>query len=76
MYIEKRISDPKKRDFIVQEFLKTKKNIQDSYLSERLGDIDIHREMSKLFNPITEAQRDVKEILLGELRPINKSCQQ
>jgi len=54
-----KISDPKKRDFIVEEFLKTK-NIQDSYLWERLGDIDIHREMSKLFKPITEAQRDVK----------------
>ena len=67
-----RISDPKKRDFIVDEFLKTKKNIQDSYLSERLGDIDIHREMSKLFKPITEAQRDVKESLLGELRPIKE----
>lgn len=67
-----KISDPKKRDFIVEEFLKTKKNIQDSYLSERLGDIDIHREMSKLFKPITEAQRDVKESLLGELRPIKE----
>jgi len=44
------ISDPKKRDFIVEEFLKTKKNIQDSYLSERLGDIDIHREMSSCLN--------------------------
>ena len=31
-----KISDPKKRDFIVEEFLKTKKNIQDSYLSERV----------------------------------------
>ena len=67
MYIEEnmsflKISDPKKRDFIVEEFLKTKKNIQDSYLSERLGDIDIHREMSKLFKPITEAQRDVKKV--------------
>jgi len=57
-------SDPKKRDLIVDEFLKTKKNIQDSYLSERLGDIDIHRKMSKLFKPITDAQRDVKENLL------------
>jgi len=56
----------------VEEFLKTKKNIQDSYLSERLGDIDIHREMSTLFKPITEAQRDVKESLLGELRPIKE----
>jgi len=69
-------SDPKKRDFIVEEFLKRKKNIEDSYLSERLGDIDIHREMSKLFKPITEAQQDVKESLLGELRPIKNSCQQ
>ena len=67
-----KISDPKKRDFIVEEFLKTKKNIQDSFLSERLGDIDIHRQMSKLFKPITEAQRDVKESLLGELRPIKE----
>ena len=67
-----KISDPKKRDFIVEEFLMTKKNIQDSYLSERLCDIDIHREMSKLFKPITEAQRDVKESLLGELRPIKE----
>jgi len=47
-----KISDPKKRDFIVEEFLKTKKNIQDSYFSERLGDIDIHEEMSKLFNQL------------------------
>jgi len=44
LYIEKNMSflktrDPKKRDFIVEEFLKTKKNIQDSYLSESLGDI-------------------------------------
>jgi len=56
----------------VEEFLKTKKNIQDSYLSERLGDIYIHREMSKLSTPITKAQRDVKENLLGELRPIKE----
>ena len=56
----------------MEEFLKTKKNIKDSYLSERLGDTDIHREMSKLFKPITEAQRDAKECLLGELRPIKE----
>ena len=66
-----KISDPKKRDFIVEEFLKTKKNIQDSYLSERLGDIGIHREMSKLFKPITEAQRDVKGSLPGWQYPPN-----
>ena len=60
-----KISDPKKRDFIVEEFFKTKTSIQDSCLSKTIGGIDIHWEMSKLFKPITEAQRDVKESLLG-----------
>ena len=76
MYIEKYVvlksKQSKERDFIVDEFLKTKKNIQNSYLSERLGDIDIHQEMPKLFKPIAEAQRDVKLSCLGELRPIKE----
>ena len=62
-----KITDPKKRDLIVEEFLKTKRNIQDNYLTERLGDFSIQREMSKMFKPITKAQRDVKESLLDEL---------
>ena len=33
-----KISDPVKRDFIVKEFLETKKNIQDNLLSERTGE--------------------------------------
>ena len=52
-----KISDPKKRDFIVEELIKTKKNIQDSYLLERLGDIDIHRDMPKLFKSIPDSKR-------------------
>ena len=32
-----KIDDPKKRDFIVSEFLKTNRNIQENSLAERLG---------------------------------------
>ena len=32
-----KITDPKKRDFIVNEFLKTRQNIQQDFLSERVG---------------------------------------
>jgi len=67
-----KISDPKKRDLIVEEFLKTKRNIQENFLTERLGDISAQRELSKLFKPITESQKDVKESLLGELKPIRE----
>ena len=34
-----KITDPKKRDFIVHEFLKTRQNIQQNFLSERVGDL-------------------------------------
>ena len=68
-----KITNPKKRDAIVKEFLKTKHNIQDNYLTERLGDINVQREMTKMFKPITETQKDVKESLLGELKPIREN---
>ena len=67
---------PKKIDLMVKEFLKTKKNIQDNYLSERLGDINVQREMSKMFKPITETQKDVKESLLEELKPTRKNLKE
>jgi len=52
-----KIRDPKKRDLIVNEFLK-KKNIQENFLSERLWDTSEQRELSKLFKPITESQKE------------------
>ena len=71
-----KITNPKKRDLIVKEFLKTKQNIQNNYLTERLGDINVQREMTKMFKPITETQKDVKESLLGELKPIRENLKE
>ena len=34
-----KITDPKKRDFIVNEFLNTRQKIQQNYLSEHVGDL-------------------------------------
>ena len=33
-----KITDPKKRDFVVNELVKTRQNIQQNFLSERVGD--------------------------------------
>ena len=68
-----KIKDPIKRDLIVEEFLKTKKNIQEKFITERLGDISAQTELSKLFKPITETQKNIKESLVSELRPIKES---
>ena len=41
-------TDTAKRDFTVEEFLKTKNNIRQNSLSEKMGDIDMQRELTKL----------------------------
>ena len=54
-----KITDPKKRDFIVNEFLKTRQNIQQNVFSE--GDLSAQYELSQLFKPVTDMQTDLKE---------------
>ena len=62
-----KITDPKKRDFIVDEFLKTRQNIKQNFLSERVGDLSTQYELSKLFKPVTDMQKDLKECIVTEL---------
>src|SRR5688572_11280545 len=56
-----KITDPTKRDLIVAEFLKTKKNIQQNFLSEKLGDIGMQRELVKLYKPIVDSQSTISK---------------
>ena len=51
-----KITDPKKKDFIVNEFLKTRQNSQQNFLSERVDDLSTQYEHSKLFKPVTDMQ--------------------
>ena len=64
-----KITDAKKRDFIVNEFLKTRQNIQQNFLSERVG---TQYELSKLFKSVTDMQKDLKEGVVSELKPIRE----
>ena len=56
-----KITDPKKRGLIVNEFLKTRQNIHQIFLSERVGDLSTQYELSKLFKTVTDMQKDLKE---------------
>jgi hypothetical protein len=67
-----KISDPNKRDFIVNEFLKTKKRVQQSFLNERLGDAGLQYDLKKLYKPITESQAGLSK----ELASIKDATQQ
>ena len=67
-----KIQDPKKRDFKVNEFLKTRQNIQQHFLSERVSGLSTQYEFSKDFKPVTDMQKDLKEGLVSELKPIRE----
>ena len=67
-----KITDPKKRDFIVNEFLKTRQNIQQNILSEREDDLSTQYDLSKLIKPVTDMQKDLNEGLVSELKPIRE----
>ena len=67
-----KITDHKKRDFIVHEFLKTRQKIQENFLSERVGDLSTQYELSKLFKLVTDIQKYLKEGLVKELKPIRE----
>src|SRR6218665_1379922 len=56
-----KITDPSKRDFIVEEFIKSKKNIKKNFLSERLGDIGLQRELTKMYKPIVDSQSTISK---------------
>ena len=67
-----KITDPKKRDFIVNELIKTRQIIQQNFLSERVGDLSTQYELSKLFKPVTDIQKDLKEGFVSELKSIKE----
>ena len=52
-----KITDPKKSDFIVNKFLKTRQNIQQNYLSERVGELRTQHELSKHFKPLQTCKK-------------------
>src|SRR5688572_9111768 len=66
-----KITDPAKRDLIVAEFLKTKKNIQQNFLNEKLGDIGLQQELTKFYKPIVDSQSAISEeqkVLLSTIK--------
>ena len=67
-----KITDPAKRDLIIAEYLKTKRNIQDDQLAERLGEQVSLSSLTKQFKPITDVQKDLTQSILSEIKPIKK----
>ena len=53
-------------------FSRQMQNIEQNFLPERVGDLSTQYELSKLFKPVTDMQKDLKEGLVSELKPIRE----
>ena len=70
-----KISDPVKRDLIMEEYLELKQNIRDNILSERAGEQQLQTDLSKLFKTITETQKATMREITEGLRPIKEGIE-
>ena len=70
-----KIEDHNKRDEIVKEFLALKNKIKDNFRKERLGEIEMQRDLAKLFKPVTETQIATTKELREGLKPIKEGIE-
>ena len=68
-----KITDPAKRDLIVADFLETKRRIQQNFLSEKLGDIGMQQELTKLYKPIVDSQSAISKEQNALLSTLNEN---
>src|SRR6218665_518896 len=68
-----KITDPAKRDFIVEKFIESKNNIQRDFFSEKIGDIGLQRKLTKAYKPILYSQSEMSRGFRGELSAIKES---
>ena len=52
-----RVTDPKKREALIKDFIETRKRIKDNFISRKVGESEYQSGLSKFFKPITETQK-------------------
>ena len=81
-----KVTDPKKREALIKDFIETRKRIKDNFVARKVGEIEYQRGLTKLFKPvtetqkatakeITEAQKATAEKITSELLPIKESIE-
>ena len=60
-----KISDPKKRDEIVKEFIKRKKRIYQDSVNNNLSDASFQTDLTKMYKPLLDSNNTRKESMKG-----------
>ena len=70
-----RITDPRKRDAMVEEYLATVKRMKQRNFDERLGELAQQRERRDVLNPLIESNNKTSNAITNELRPMKKEIE-
>ena len=81
-----KVTDPKKREALIKDFIETRKRINDNFIARKVGESEYQTGLTKLFKPvtetqiatakeITEAQKATTEKFTSELLPIKEGIE-
>ena len=70
-----KITDPKKREAMIRDYIETRKRIKDNLIAEKVGKMETQTELSKLFKPITETQKTTTKKITEGLKPIREGIE-
>ena len=70
-----RITDPRKRDAMVEEYLATVKRMKQRNFDERLGELAQQKERRDVLNPLIESNNKTTKAITNELRPMKKEIE-
>ena len=68
-----KITDPYKRNELVNALIAAKKRVKDNFMTERLGDIGFEQDFIKQYKPLIDSQAAFKDTLSKELKPTAES---
>ena len=82
-----KVTDPRKREELIRDFIETRKRIKDNFISQKVGESEYQTGLTKLFKPvtetqkatakeITEAQKATAEKITSELIPIKEGVKE
>ena len=82
-----KVTDPRKREELIRDFIETRKRIKDNFIARKVGEAEYQTGLTKLFKPVTEtqkattkeitdAQKATAEKFTSELLPIREGIEE
>ena len=82
-----KVTDPRKREELIRDFIETRKRIKDNFIARKVGEAEYQTGLTKLFKPVTEtqkattkeitdAQKATAEKFTSELLPIKEGIEE